>query len=103
MQVGRIFSIVLASRSYTDGCEGPAWGTEVNEPGGRLFGEKIRQPGERRVPFDWELPYIGTLVVGAAMLFFGLPARPTTDANVRSYARLRHAIERDETLGLTTV
>lgn len=62
---------------------GAPWGTEVNEPGGRLFGEKILAPGERRVPFDWELPYLGTLALASAMLFFGLPARPKKDINVR--------------------
>lgn len=59
------------------------WGTEVNEPGGRLFGEKIRAPGERRVPFDWELPYLGTLGLAGVMLYFGLGARPNRDTNVR--------------------
>ncbi len=63
------------------------WGTQVNEPGGRLFGEKVRAPGERRVPFDWELPYLGTLGLSAVILYFGLGARPNRDVNVSQRAR----------------
>lgn len=54
----------------------------MNEPGGRLFGEAIRKPGERRKLFDWEVPYIGTLVVAGIMLTVGLNSRPTTSAQV---------------------
>lgn len=59
------------------------WGSEVNEPGGRLFGEKILAEGERRVAYDWEAPYLGTLALAGVMLYFGLGARPNTDLNVR--------------------
>lgn len=59
------------------------WGSEVNEPGGRLFGEKILAKGERRVVYDWEAPYLGTLAAAGVMLYFGLKARPNTDVNVR--------------------
>lgn len=55
---------------------------QINEPGGRLFGEAIRKPGERRKLFDWEIPYIGTLVVASLMLGFGLNSRPETSAAV---------------------
>lgn len=54
----------------------------VNEPGGRLFGEAIRKPGERRKLFDWELPYIGTLVIAGVMLSVGLTSRPPTGSYV---------------------
>lgn len=56
-----------------------------NEPGGRLFGEAIRKPGERRRLFDWEVPYIGTLVIAGLMLGFGLNSRP--DTSITTWAR----------------
>lgn len=74
-------------------CVGPEWGTEVNEPGGRLFGEAIRAPGERRVWFDWELPYYATLATATIMCVVGLNSRPATSATV--WAR-EEAIAREE-------
>lgn len=63
----------------------------MNEPGGRLFGEAIRKPGERRKLFDWEIPYIGTLVLAGIILGVGLNSRPETSAVV--WAR-EEALER---------
>ncbi|CAN8062052.1 unnamed protein product [Agarophyton chilense] len=60
---------------------GPFGETEVNEPGGRLFGEAIRKPGERRKLFDWEIPYLGTLVLAGLILGVGLNSRPGMSAN----------------------
>lgn len=53
-----------------------------NEPGGRLFGEAIRKPGQRRELFDWEVPYIGTLVLTGLILSFGLNSRPETSVGL---------------------
>lgn len=47
-----------------------------------MFGEAIRKPGERRKLFDWEVPYIGTMVLAAIMLGIGLNSRPETRATV---------------------
>lgn len=71
---------------------------EVNEPGGRLFGEAIRKPGERRKLFDWELPYIGTLVLSGLMLAIGLNSRPATSSYVwaREEALARQAAKEDK-------
>lgn len=56
--------------------EGPAWGTQVNEPGGRLFGERILKPGERRKLFDWEIPVYTTYGLSVIVLYVGLTSRP---------------------------
>lgn len=58
---------------------GAPWGTEVNEPGGRLFGEAILKPGERRQLFDWEVPYLGTMAIAFVMLAVGLNYGPNTN------------------------
>ncbi|KAI0561037.1 hypothetical protein FGB62_94g031 [Gracilaria domingensis] len=60
---------------------GPFAETEVNEPGGRLFGEAIRKPGERRKLFDWEVPYLGTLFLAGILLGVGLNSRPSMSAD----------------------
>ena len=62
--------------------KGPGAETEFNEPGGRLFGEAIRQPGERRQLFDWELPYIGSLMAAGVILVVGLNSKPETSPKV---------------------
>jgi hypothetical protein len=67
----------------------PKWGSEVNEPGGRLFGEAIRTRGERRSLFDWELPLYGTLAVATLMLGIGLRSRPPSSGKVPSKRALR--------------
>lgn len=48
----------------------------MNEPGGRLFGEPILKPGQRRKLFEWEVPIYGTIVIAGLMLGFGLTSRP---------------------------
>lgn len=58
--------------------QGPPWGTVVNEPGGRLFGEAIRKEGERRVPFEWEAPFLGTMAASVVILTIGLGSRPVS-------------------------
>jgi hypothetical protein len=63
--------------------KGPAWGTDVNEPGGRLFGEAIRAPGVRRKWFSWEAPFYATMGIATLMLTVGLSSRPPTSAQVR--------------------
>lgn len=70
----------------------------MNEPGGRLFGEAIRKPGERRKLFDWEVPYIGTLVLAGVMLGFGLNSRPnmSPQAWAREEALARAAARGEE-------
>lgn len=68
----------------------------MNEPGGRLFGEPIRKPGERRKLFDWEIPYIGTLVLAGVILGVGLNSRP--DRSAMTLAR-KEAFAREATLG----
>lgn len=55
---------------------GPPWGTDVNEPGGRLFGEAILKPGERRKLFDWEVPFYLTSVLSVVIVGVGLSSRP---------------------------
>lgn len=62
---------------------GPEWGTEVNEPGGRLFGEAIRGPGERRQLGSWEIPLYVTMGIATLMVTVGLSSRPPTSAKVR--------------------
>lgn len=64
--------------------EGPKWGTEVNEPGGRLFGEPILKPGESRVWFDWELPIYLTFGTAFLMLSIGLSSQPPNSPTVRN-------------------
>ncbi|CDF34618.1 unnamed protein product [Chondrus crispus] len=79
----RLLSRAFHASRAVRAAEGPGSTTEhFNEPGGRLFGEAIRQPGERRKLFDWEVPYIGTLVLAGLMLGFGLNSRPETSALV---------------------
>jgi hypothetical protein len=56
----------------------------VNEPGGRLFGEAIRAPGQRRTMFDWEYPLYGTFLIAGIMLGVGLNSRPPSSLKVRS-------------------
>lgn len=48
----------------------------MNEPGGRLFGEPIRAPGERRVWFDWEYVQYASLATATVLLVVGLGSRP---------------------------
>lgn len=59
---------------------GREWGGrdahDINEPGGRLFGEPIRAPGERRVWFDWEYAYYAGLGSAAVLLVVGLGSQP---------------------------
>lgn len=57
----------------------------MNEPGGRLFGEPILKPGERRKLYDWEAPFVGTMVIAFVMLAVGLNSQP--DTNPMSWAR----------------
>lgn len=49
---------------------------DINEPGGRLFGEPIRAPGERRVWFDWEYAYYAGLGSATVLLVVGLGSQP---------------------------
>lgn len=48
----------------------------MSEPGGRLFGEPIRAPGERRVWFDWEYAQYAGLATATVLLVVGLGSRP---------------------------
>lgn len=57
----------------------------MNEPGGRLFGEPILKPGERRKWFDWEAPFYLTMFTATVMLSVGLNLRP--DSSVKTWAR----------------
>ena len=70
----------------------------MNEPGGRLFGEAIRKPGERRQLFDWEVPFLGTMFVSAVVLYVGLTSRPDTNAYTwaREEALAREAASKAE-------
>ena len=56
---------------------------EFNEPGGRLFGEKILAPGEKREWQIWETPFYTTMIAAAVMLGVGLNFKPNTYAEVR--------------------
>lgn len=77
----RLFSRALHVSRAARAAEGSGASSEhFNEPGGRLFGEAIRKPGERRKLYDWEIPYIGSLVIAAFMLGIGLNSRPETSA-----------------------
>lgn len=89
----RLFSRALHASRVTRAGGAPA--EEVNEPGGRLFGEAIRKPGERRKLFDWEVPYVGSLIVASVMLAVGLNSRPETNSYVwaREEAIARQAAE----------
>jgi hypothetical protein len=62
---------------------GPKWGTFVNEPGGRLFGEAIRKPGERRQWFDWEYTIYPTIALSVLLVVVGFNSRPPTSSKVR--------------------
>lgn len=49
---------------------------DINEPGGRLFGERIRAPGESRVWFDWEYAQYASMATAVVLLVVGLGSRP---------------------------
>lgn len=72
---------------------GAPWGTEVNEPGGRLFGEATLKPGQRRKLYEWEVPFYTTIVLAGVMLGFGLTSRPEApvEAEIRAEAERRVA------------
>ncbi|KAA8490878.1 hypothetical protein FVE85_1325 [Porphyridium purpureum] len=64
-----------------------------NEPGGRLFGEPLRKPGEKRKWDDWELPtYVW--IVGTVVMWWGFKLVPREEsfqdwALVEAKARLK--------------
>ena len=60
----------------------------MNEPGGRLFGEALRAPGERRKLFDWEVPLYTTYALAFLVVSVGLSSRPKNSATVRILASL---------------
>ncbi|GAB0494130.1 hypothetical protein MMPV_005420 [Pyropia vietnamensis] len=49
---------------------------DVNEPGGRLFGEPLRAPGERRVWYDWEYTQYASFLTATVLVVVGLGSRP---------------------------
>lgn len=57
---------------------------DLNEPGGRLFGEPIRAPGERRVWFDWEYAQYAGMGSAVVLLVVGLGSRPGKTYKVRA-------------------
>jgi hypothetical protein len=64
----------------------------VNEPGGRLFGEAIRKPGERRRLFDWEYTLYPTIALSVVLFVVGFNSRPPTSSKVRDPSILSLAV-----------
>lgn len=73
---------------------GPAWGTEVNEPGGQLFGEAPLKAGERRKIQSWEVIFYSTMLASTLILGIGLNNKPEskTIKHIEAEAQRRVAL-----------
>mmetsp|Transcript_26195 Transcript_26195/g.63671 ORF Transcript_26195/g.63671 Transcript_26195/m.63671 type:complete len:139 (+) Transcript_26195:399-815(+) len=83
-----------AARGWRAASNG-AGGEVYNEPGGRLFGEAPRQPGERRQWAVWEYVWYPTLLGAAIICGVGLSAAP--DTRIKQWA-IEEAREREQRL-----